>query len=482
MKPSALTAIASAAALSLSLAVSLPASASSSDPDSAAAVGQGASCSSSHWVATWTASPSDDFASVPLVDETIRQQIFTHYAGDTLRLHLTNRFSTAPVTFGAVTIGVQSKGASIRPGTLRTVRFAGKPVTTIPARGSQLSDPIHLQVSALQTLDVSLYVELAARPTEHFISQSTSWSTVAETGDHTQDLTGAAFPIATPVPGVTFPDLPQGIDYTDALDVRAPRSVGTVVAFGDSITDGFQGSLTAVTPTSQQLDQNSRWPDDLARRLHAAHQAMSVANAGISGNTIVYPPSIPILGPTGVTRFRRDALDVAGVTEIIVLLGINDVGKRPGPTDDRRVQEPHPDGAPRGQADLPGDPHAGRRRAERQPCRRSGAKGDQSLDPPPAPLRCRHRLLARGRGSLRPQSDRPAVRRGRPSALLRRRLPGDGSRRAPQAADTAPLRQVAGYSSQRVGHASGRSSASVPPSISSTVPTQNALCSRKSAA
>jgi lysophospholipase L1-like esterase len=292
----------------------------------AAATNETNSCVGSHWVATWVSSPSDAFASVPLADQTIRQQIFTHYAGTVLRLHLTNRFSDAPVTFGAATIGIQSTGANIRPGTLRSVGFAGKPVVTIPAHGELVSDPIQLPVKALETLDVSLFVDYAARPTEHFLGQSTSWVTPAGFGDHTGDLSGAAFPVTTPVPGVTFPDLPQGIDYTDALDLRAPRSVGTVVAFGDSITDGFQGDLTAVTPVSKQLNQNTRWPDDLARRLLKAHRTMSVADAGISGNTIAYPPTIPFLGPTGVTRFRRDALDVAGVTEIVVLLGINDVG------------------------------------------------------------------------------------------------------------------------------------------------------------
>jgi lysophospholipase L1-like esterase len=297
----------------------------------AAADARPASCSGTHWVATWAASPSDAFASVPLVDQTIRQQMFTHYAGDILRLHLTNRFSAEPVTFGAVTIGVQSAGANIRPGTLRTVEFTGKQTVTVPARGELASDPIHLRVKALQVLDVSLFVELAARPTEHFTSQSTSWSTPAGAGDHADDLSGAAFPLATPVPGISFPALPQGIDYTDGLDVRAPQSVGTVVAFGDSITDGFQGDLTAVTPNSLQLNKNSRWPDDLARRLQRAQRAMSVVDAGISGNTIVDPPSVPILGPTGVTRFRRDALDIPGITEIIVLLGINDVGNVKAP-------------------------------------------------------------------------------------------------------------------------------------------------------
>ena len=42
----------------------------------------------------------------------------------------------------------------------------------------------------------------------------------------------------------------------DAIDVQAgPQIRGTVVAFGDSITDGYQSTVNA----------NARWPNDLAR-------------------------------------------------------------------------------------------------------------------------------------------------------------------------------------------------------------------------
>jgi hypothetical protein len=61
------------------------------------------------------------------------------------------------------------------------------------------------------------------------------------------------------------------------IDVSAPASVGTVVAFGDSITEGF-GS-TANT--------NNRWPNLLAKRLLDAGQPLAVVNTAIGGNRVL---------------------------------------------------------------------------------------------------------------------------------------------------------------------------------------------------
>ena len=90
---------------------------------------------------------------------------------------------------------------------------------------------------------------------------------------------------------------------------------GTVVAFGDSITDGFQSTVGA----------NTRWPNDLARRLNALHgRTLSVANEGISGNRVLNDALC--CGVNALARFERDALDQPGVRDIIVLEGINDFG------------------------------------------------------------------------------------------------------------------------------------------------------------
>jgi lysophospholipase L1-like esterase len=48
----------------------------------------------------------------------------------------------------------------------------------------------------------------------------------------------------------------------------------------------------------------------------------SVVNAGISGNRVLND----VIGPAGLSRFGRDALGQTGVSSVLLLLGINDIG------------------------------------------------------------------------------------------------------------------------------------------------------------
>jgi lysophospholipase L1-like esterase len=100
--------------------------------------------------------------------------------------------------------------------------------------------------------------------------------------------------------------------FLSRVEVLAPASVGAVITFGDSITDG-----TASTP-----DTNHRWPDYFARRLSGMGASMSVLNLGIAGNRLVSDG----LGISALARFDRDVSSQSGVTHMILLEGINDIG------------------------------------------------------------------------------------------------------------------------------------------------------------
>jgi lysophospholipase L1-like esterase len=104
--------------------------------------------------------------------------------------------------------------------------------------------------------------------------------------------------------------------YVDGLDVRSSTAAGTIVAFGDSITDGYQ-SLAG---------SNARWPNYLARRLDRAlgTRAPGVVDEGISGNRVLNNSSC--FGVSARARFARDALSQPGVKAVILLEGINDIG------------------------------------------------------------------------------------------------------------------------------------------------------------
>ncbi len=86
---------------------------------------------------------------------------------------------------------------------------------------------------------------------------------------------------------------------------------GTIVTFGDSITDGDQS-----TP-----DRIAMWPAILAARLqaNAATRDIGVVNAGISGNRLLGDNT------SGLARLTMHALSVPGVKWITLLEGINDI-------------------------------------------------------------------------------------------------------------------------------------------------------------
>ena len=96
---------------------------------------------------------------------------------------------------------------------------------------------------------------------------------------------------------------------------------------------------------------NSRWPDYLARRLAARKgPRVGVLNAGISGNQVLGDGA----GVSALARFDRDVLMQTGVTHVIVMEGINDIGlarSEPEPEcggSDRRTQATDRAGTARG--------------------------------------------------------------------------------------------------------------------------------------
>ncbi len=300
------------------------------------------SCRSTHWVGVWEAAPSDAsqgnqiedlFApsevigagdkKLPVDNQTIRLTLTPTYGGSTLRVHLSNRFGTRPATFSHVTIGKQASGATL-DGAPVTLTYAGKDSVTVPAGDDVISDPARLSFAAMQTLEVSVYIAGdAGMATEHYTGRQATYFTLDGMGDHSDDVSGGAFLLTNS----TRP-------YVDGIDAIEPADVGAVVAFGDSITDGFQAETAEGIPAaSEGYNVNERWPDFLARRLLAAHIPLAVLNVGISGNRVLvggtYGGGPDVYGPSALSRLQKDVLDQAGVTTVIWLEGINDIGQGP---------------------------------------------------------------------------------------------------------------------------------------------------------
>jgi lysophospholipase L1-like esterase len=101
-----------------------------------------------------------------------------------------------------------------------------------------------------------------------------------------------------------------------------------VVALGDSLTDGYDGSRIGVPEATDGIDADGRYTDVLARRLLAAHRPLAVLNMGITGNHVLRNGG-GAFGPSALTRLRADVLRQAGVTTVIWLEGLNDIGQSP---------------------------------------------------------------------------------------------------------------------------------------------------------
>jgi lysophospholipase L1-like esterase len=281
-------------------------------------------CPSTRWIESWSAPPSDSDSSgdarlmsfVHGPSQTLRTIITPHFGGSLIRVRLSNRYGSGPVTFDHVAVAASQTGASLVPGTSQAVQFQGKPSITVPAGADAVSDPVTFTFTAFQNLAVSTYLANTYIPTEHFSGRQTSYGTTPAAGDHVTDAGNAAFTQST-----------TARYFVSGLDVQAPGAAGTVVAFGDSITDGYQGGASLVPETASTLDLNARYPDWLSRRLLAAHLPLTVANAGISGNRLLQDGQIPMFGQSGLTRFTNDAIDVPGVRTIIILEGTNDIGQ-----------------------------------------------------------------------------------------------------------------------------------------------------------
>jgi lysophospholipase L1-like esterase len=265
-------------------------------------------------------------------DQSFRQVVRPAIWGREARIRLSNAFGTKPVTFSAVYLGLQHSGPALVRGTNRPVAFAGRNVVTVAPGAAVWSDAVTLPFvrsagdALLQgrKLAVSFHVVGESGPmTWHAKALQTSYANAPGGGAHADEDGEASFPYST-----------ASWYFLDALDVKAPAATRVIVAFGDSITDG----------TASTMNGDDRWPDVLARRLHAQYgNRVAVVNAGIGGNQIAGPAEYSAAkpfagGPASGQRLERDIISLSGVSAVIWLEGINDFSRNGNATVDTVTQ------------------------------------------------------------------------------------------------------------------------------------------------
>ncbi|WP_294393273.1 SGNH/GDSL hydrolase family protein [uncultured Sphingomonas sp.] len=270
------------------------------------------------WVRTWQAVPAEtvsatsDGVASRLSNVTIRMPVRVSAGGTAIRLRLSNELSDTPLPLGPVHVAFAAEDGSVLPGSDRVVTFAGQQSPTIAPFAPLVSDAVALQVPARTRLLVSIHVPGGlSGVSDHPLG-------VATTRFGSGDQTGAT--IISGSASTTKRYVLSGVDVTGG------SAVGTIAAFGDSITDGFNATI----------DADRRWPDVLAARLDRGGKLrFGVINAAISGNRLLLTGA----GPAALARFDRDVLSVPGVKYVVILEGVNDIGSatrdgRPLPTPD----------------------------------------------------------------------------------------------------------------------------------------------------
>ncbi|MFN3312394.1 MAG: SGNH/GDSL hydrolase family protein [Hyphomonas sp.] len=258
------------------------------------------------WVATWASSPSISIAGdsappgmrSPQLEGTVRYVMRVSAGGERVRIVLDGGSSISRLSIGAATIALAS-GDGIDVRTLRSLTFSGHPdVLSVSASAPVWSDPADLSVPDGGVVVVSLYLRepVRAAPAD---KQMVVEMAKGANQTHEPVLAGAERFVARPLVTTVHADNP-GVSRV-------------IVALGDSITDG--------TGSTDPLMRG--WPDYLAARMHAEGMThVAIANHGIGGNRLLQDS----VGRSALARFDRDVLAMPGVTDVIIMAGINDLG------------------------------------------------------------------------------------------------------------------------------------------------------------
>jgi lysophospholipase L1-like esterase len=234
-------------------------------------------------------------------DATLREIVHVSIGGPQIRVVFTNEFGTDPLTIGAAHAAVSEGGSAVNLVSAAGLTFGGHTQVVIPPGALVVSDPANINLPAGADLAISFFLPAQ---TIHQLSQHGGADQTSYTAPGN-------------VVGAKTLDAPTEIrswPFVKGVDVKAPAQAASVVAFGDSITDGAYAAN----------NQNARWPDELARRLLADKRTanIGVLNEGIGGNRILHDNT----GPSALARFDRDVIAQAGVKYIIILEAINDIG------------------------------------------------------------------------------------------------------------------------------------------------------------
>lgn len=282
--------------------------------------------SSEHWVAAWHGSvlnAAEDSQAAKAISSisslaasgrgTFRIQVPTQLGGKDFRMTLTNYYGTGSLSIDKVTIGLQgSEGLSGQAsGTTVSAKTSdGKSSFSIATKATQdvfFSFPNAIPEGS--SLIINIYCTSSKNVRDFALTGGSAWF---QSGDVTNDLNLSLIGNAANLVSINNGEGDYNLlPLLQEIDVKASADTYATVFIGDS-------TITNSIPNMLQ--------DNLQK--NGVHN-VSVVSSAIKGNELLQDGAGKLQGPLEgaalTTRFKMDALEVAGVQKIFVKIGANDI-------------------------------------------------------------------------------------------------------------------------------------------------------------
>lgn len=235
---------------------------------------------------------------------TFRTQIHSTIGGKDVRITLSNAFGKQPGTVDAVTAakGSGKSVCKVQPDTIKQVLFGGNESVIIEPGCTVTSDPIGMEVEALEPLVISSFVKKSGvMRTFGMIGGHT----YAQFGNHTKSANMLGSPMKLNGDFGEYAIIPL-VSY---IEVYAPGASAAVMIGDSTIANDI--------------------PLMVARKLQEAGiRNVGVLQQAVKGNRLMDKGAGRlgmVYGESMLERFERDALNMPGVKKIFIKVGDNDI-------------------------------------------------------------------------------------------------------------------------------------------------------------
>ncbi len=261
-----------------------------------------------HWISVWNVSTTNftrlkSFGLFNYNNQTIRTIVTSSFSGTKERIKFSNEYGTEPLSIGAVSVSLVNFDGTLKNETNKSLTFNGKKAVTVKKGAFVWSDPVEINIKALDKIAVSTYFPKGIKEVtggcggvETYLSQKGNHIKSSNTRKDFKLIVMSGFPNICP--------------FLSSIEVSTSQSNSSILTFGDSIT-------------------TLSWPEYFVKELKDNNiNNLSVFREAIAGNRILHDTvsgMMGIFGVSGASRFEKAITNHEGVEYIIVLEGINDI-------------------------------------------------------------------------------------------------------------------------------------------------------------